>query len=108
MNLADHGKSAVLYYRSRGADANSIIADPLFRDVKNGDFRLNENSPAYQLGFKDIDMRRIGITSEYPTKFKDIVKGQLGADFDQFSKLEILCLPKIGTTEKELKEADGI
>ena len=108
VNLADHGKSAVLYYRSRGADANSIIADPLFRDVKNGDFRLNENSPAYQLGFKDIDMRRIGITSEYPTKFKDIVKGQLGADFDQFSKLEILCLPKIGTTEKELKEADGI
>ena len=108
VNLADHGKSAVSYYRTRGADANSIIADPLFRDVKNGDFRLNENSPAYQLGFKDIDMRRIGITSEYPTKFKDIVKGQLGADFDQFSKLEILCLPKIGTTEKELKEADGI
>ena len=108
VNLADHGKSAVSYYRARGADANSIIADPLFRDVKNGDFRLNENSPAYQLGFKDIDMRRIGITSEYPTKFKDIVKGQLGADFDQFKKLEILCLPKIGTAEKELKEADGI
>lgn len=108
VNLADHGKSAVSYYRTRGADANSIIADPLFRDVKNGDFRLNENSPAYQLGFKDIDMQRIGITSEYPTKFKDIVKGQLGADFDQFKKLEILCLPKIGTAEKELKEADGI
>lgn len=108
VNLADHGKSAISYYRTRGADANSIIADPLFRDVKNGDFRLNENSPAYQLGFKDIDMRRIGITSEYPTKFKDIVKGQLGADYDQFKKLEILCLPKIGTAEKELKEADGI
>ena len=108
VNLADHGKSAVSYYRTRGADANSIIADPLFRDVKNGDFRLNENSPAYQLGFKDIDTRRIGLTSEYPTKFKDIVKGQLGADFDQFKKLEILCLPKIGTAEKELKEADGI
>ena len=108
VNLADHGKSAVSYYRTRGADANSIIADPLFRDVKNGDFRLNENSPAYQLGFKDIDTRRIGLTSEYPTKFKDIVKGQLGVDFDQFKKLEILCLPKIGTAEKELKEADGI
>ena len=108
VNLADHGKSAVSYYRTRGADANSIIADPLFRDVKNGDFRLNENSPAYQLGFKDIDTRRIGLTSEYPTKFKDIVKGQLGVDFDQFKKLEILCLPKIGAAEKELKEADGI
>ena len=108
VNLADHGKSAVSYYRTRGADANSIIADPLFRDVKNGDFRLNENSPAYQLGFKDIDMRRIGITSDYPSKFNDIVKGQLGVDFDQFKKLEILCLPKIGAAEKELKEADGI
>ena len=108
VNLADHGKSAVSYYRTRGADANSIIADPLFRDVKNGDFRLNENSPAYQLGFKDIDTRRIGITSDYPSKFNDIVKGQLGVDFDQFKKLEILCLPKIGAAEKELKEADGI
>lgn len=108
VNLADHGKSAVSYYRARGADANSIVADPLFRDVKNGDFRLNENSPAYQLGFKDIDMRRIGITSDYPSKFNDIVKGQLGVDFDQFKKLEILCLPKIGAAEKELKEADGI
>ncbi|MHA8088812.1 right-handed parallel beta-helix repeat-containing protein [Aquirufa antheringensis] len=108
VNLADHGKSAVSYYRTRGADANSIVADPLFRDVKNGDFRLNENSPAYQLGFKDIDMRRIGITSDYPSKFNDIVKGQLGVDFDQFKKLEILCLPKIGAAEKELKEADGI
>jgi hypothetical protein len=108
VNLADHGKSAVSYYRTRGADANSIIADPLFRDINNGDFRLNENSPAYQIGFKDIDMRRIGITSEYPIKFKDIVKGQLGNDFDQFKKLEIICLPKIGAAEKELKEADGI
>ncbi len=108
VNLADHGKSAVLYYRTRGADANSIIANPLFRDIKNGDFRLNENSPAYQLGFKDIDMRRIGITSEFPTKFKDIVKDQLGADFDQFKKLETLCTPKIGASDKELKEADGI
>ena len=69
---------------------------------------MNENSPAYQLGFKDIDMRRIGITSDYPSKFIDIVKGQLGVDFDQFKKLEILCLPKIGAAEKELKEADGI
>jgi hypothetical protein len=108
VNLADHGKSAVSYYRTRGADANSIIADPLFRDINNGDFRLNENSPAYQIGFKDIDMRRIGITSEYPIKFKDIVKGQLGNDFDQFKKLEIICLPKIGASERELKEADGI
>ena len=53
-------------------------------------------------------MRRIGITSDYPSKFNDIVKGQLGVDFDQFKKLEILCLPKIGAAEKELKEADGI
>jgi hypothetical protein len=80
----------------------------LFRDIKNGDFRLKENSPAYQLGFKDIDVKRIGITSDFPVKFKEVVKSQLGDDYDNFHKLEEICKPAKDASGKEFKEANGI
>ncbi len=108
VNLKDNGLSAIEYYRTRGADKNSIVADPLFRDIKKGDFRLKENSPAYKIGFKDIDMTRIGITRDFPFKFKEIVNKQLGAGYDQFEKLEELCKPTKGATGKEFKESQGI
>ena len=108
VNLKDHGNSALTYYQTRGADKNSIIGDPLFRDIKKGDFRLNENSPAYKLGFKDIDMKRIGINADFPLKFKEIVKGQLGNDYDVFERLEFQCKPAKGSSEREYKEIDGI
>ncbi len=108
VNLNDHGQAAVDYYRTRGADKNSIVADPLFRDIKNGDFRLKENSPAYQLGFKDIDMKRIGITTDFPARFKEAVKSQLGDNYDKFEMLEELCKPLSGASGKEYKEINGI
>ena len=108
VSLKDHGQSSVDYYRTRGADKNSLVADPMFRDIKNGDFRLKENSPAYQLGFKDIDVKRIGITADFPVKFKEMVKSQLGNNYDQFGKLEELCKPIKGAAAKEYKEIDGI
>ena len=107
-NLSDHVQSAVDYYRTRGADKNSIVADPLFRDMKNGDFRLKENSPAYQMRFKDIDVKRIGTTSDFPSTFKALVKNQLGADYDSFGKLEEICKPAKDASGKEFKEANGI
>ncbi len=108
VNLYDHGKSALAYYQSRGADKNSIVADPMFRDIKNGDFRLNENSPAYKIGFKDIDFKRIGLTTEFPNAFIQVVKSQLGADYDNFNVLEVHCKQTIQSADKEFKEADGI
>ncbi len=108
VNLKDHGQSSVEYYRTRGADKNSIIADPLFRDIKKGDFRLKENSPAYQIGFKDIDVTRIGLTRDFPENFREIVNKQQGEGYDRFEKLEGICKPKEGTAVKELKEANGI
>lgn len=107
-NLKDHGQSALDYYRTRGADKNSIIADPLFKDIKNGDFRLQEHSPAYQLGFKNIDVKRIGITAEFPSRFIELVKKQLGIEYDNFKKLEEICKPLKGISGKEFKEVDGI
>jgi hypothetical protein len=84
------------------------VEDPLFRDIKKGDFRLKEGSPAYKTGFRDIDVTRIGLTKDFPSEFMDLVKVQLGTDYDSFEKLEETC--KLGNrgADKEFKEATGI
>ncbi len=51
-------------WQAAGWDKNSVIADPLFVDWKNDDWRLQPESPAYKLGFKDIPMEKIGIRPE--------------------------------------------
>ncbi|MFN7937275.1 MAG: right-handed parallel beta-helix repeat-containing protein [Bryobacteraceae bacterium] len=43
-----------------GQDAHSRIADPLFVNAGGGDFRLRAGSPALELGFKPIDLSRVG------------------------------------------------
>lgn len=48
-------------WRQRGHDANSLVADPLFVAPEKGDFRLQPNSPALKLGFKPIDLSRVGV-----------------------------------------------
>ena len=48
-------------WQKKGNDTNSIVADPLFIDLKNYDFRLKPDSPAYKLGFKLIDSSSIGL-----------------------------------------------
>lgn len=44
-------------WQAKGKDQNSIIADPLFIAPERGDFRLNPNSPAFQLGFEPISLQ---------------------------------------------------
>ncbi len=44
-----------------GNDRYSIIGDPLFVDYENNDFRLKPDSPAYKIGFRDIDFSGVGI-----------------------------------------------
>lgn len=43
-------------WRSRGMDLHSLIEDPLFVNPDNGDFTLKNNSPAFALGFRSIDV----------------------------------------------------
>ncbi|MDP6450154.1 MAG: right-handed parallel beta-helix repeat-containing protein, partial [Lentisphaeria bacterium] len=43
-----------------GFDVHSVIADPLFADPANDDYRLQPESPALKLGFQHIDTDRIG------------------------------------------------
>jgi parallel beta-helix repeat protein len=53
------GKSWEEWQKS-GQDRDSIVADPLFVDVGNFNFKLRLNSPALKLGFRQIDMSTVG------------------------------------------------
>ena len=44
-----------------GWDENSIVADPQFIDPENGDFRVKEGSPAFNIGFKNFPMDQFGV-----------------------------------------------
>ncbi|WP_444794552.1 right-handed parallel beta-helix repeat-containing protein [Saccharicrinis sp. GN24d3] len=44
-----------------GWDENSIVADPMFIDPENGDFRVKEGSPAFDIGFKNFPMDQFGV-----------------------------------------------
>ena len=47
-------------WRSEGFDRHSIVADPLFVNPEQGDYRLRPESPALKLGFRPIPVERIG------------------------------------------------
>jgi hypothetical protein len=42
-------------------DAHSIVADAMFVDPAQGDFRVREGSPALALGFRNFPMDRFGV-----------------------------------------------
>jgi parallel beta-helix repeat protein len=48
-------------WQKRGHDQHSIIADPLFVDPEKNDFRLRPESPVMKLGFKPLDLSRVGV-----------------------------------------------
>ena len=49
--------------RQRGQDVHSLVADPLFRRSRHGDFTLKPGSPAAKIGFQPIDMSQMGRTA---------------------------------------------
>ncbi|MBU1896408.1 hypothetical protein KKB55_01395, partial [Myxococcota bacterium] len=55
-------------WREWGFDKHSVVADPLFEDVSKEDFRLKAGSPALGLGFKPIDVSRVGLRGYAPPK----------------------------------------
>jgi len=59
--------------QKEGIEQHSISADPLFVDLENGDFRLKPNSPALKLGIKQIDVTKIGLTEDFPERFRKAI-----------------------------------
>ena len=51
-------------------DANSIAADPGFKNIAERDFSLAPDSPAVQNGFKPIDASQIGLKEDFPSRFE--------------------------------------
>ena len=47
-------------WREGGQDEHALIADPLFVDAENSDFRLKTNSPALRTGFQPFDITKAG------------------------------------------------
>ncbi len=47
-------------WKESGQDAGSIIADPLFVNAANFDFRMRPESPALKLGFQQIEVSTVG------------------------------------------------
>ena len=54
-----------------GLDANSLIADAMFVDAANGDYRVKDGSEAMKLGFKNFPMDQFGVQKP---KLKAIAK----------------------------------
>ena len=53
--------------RNDGIETNSLIADPLFENLSEENFLLKKESPAFDLGFKQIDQSKIGLNeANYP------------------------------------------
>ena len=47
-------------WQAMGMDRHSHVADPLFVDPANGDYRPRPESPAWKLGFQPIPFEKIG------------------------------------------------
>ena len=47
-------------WQQEGYDLNSVVADPGFVDPINGNYQVNEESPALKLGFKNFPIDKFG------------------------------------------------
>jgi hypothetical protein len=81
-------------WRQLGADAHSVIADPLFVDTGKRDYRLQSDSPALQLGFERIPVERIGPYQDELRTSWPIEEAPGAADLGNFSTVRYYEVPK--------------
>ncbi len=62
ISVSGNGKSMTWEeWREQGYDTHSEVADPLFVDADNDDYRLRPESPALKMGFEPIPVDKIGL-----------------------------------------------
>jgi hypothetical protein len=54
--------------QAQGVGQNDVYADPMFVDLKAGDFRLAPGSPALKMGIKQLDLKGVGLTKDFPKR----------------------------------------
>lgn len=60
-NAIDFAGKTFDEWKASGKDKDSLIADPLFENVQERDFRLKKGSPAEKIGFKAFDITMSGV-----------------------------------------------
>jgi hypothetical protein len=50
--------------RAQGREEHSLVAEPLFRNPEQGDFRFKHGSPAEKLGIEPLDLRKAGLRGQ--------------------------------------------
>lgn len=80
------GDKNITRYTANGCDGNSLTGDPLFVDAASGDFRVEPQSPALKIGFRNFDMKNFGVTLPHlrsmarTPEIPEIMVGQLMED----------------------------
>ena len=71
----------ITQWQAKGFDKHSIIADPMFMDPANGDYRVKPESPVLKLGFQNFPMNRFGVLKPALQReaAKEIIKNLIGA-----------------------------
>lgn len=63
----EEARKMLASFASIGYESNGVFSDPLFRDIEKLDFRLQENSPLKDLGFKEVSLDGVGIKEDFPS-----------------------------------------
>ncbi|MFC1462842.1 right-handed parallel beta-helix repeat-containing protein, partial [Verrucomicrobiota bacterium] len=57
---AEGEKVSLKRWKELGYDVHSVVADPGFKSLKQRNFALKKDSPAFRIGFKPIDVSTVG------------------------------------------------
>lgn len=85
-------------------DKNSGYGDPLFKDPKNLDFTVLENSPALKLGFKNFPMDQFGVKKP---EFKAIAKTPETPKIKDLSEMQKESNPVVAWLRNNLKSVES-
>lgn len=80
---AFNDKSFTEWRKKTGHDANSIIVDPLFKDVKNNNFHFQNTSNANKINFKAFDYTKAGVYGSEAWKQKAQMSDELKLEFNE-------------------------